>query len=84
MRGQASVGQSFRSTKTDKYGCDTSSVYVCGQKNVAKISGAFSALVAKTLKFITIRNLTVIRQRFKGMVSERNFIFMDYMINVYN
>jgi hypothetical protein len=49
-----------------------------------KRGGAFSALVAKTLKVITIRNLTVIRQRFKGMVSERNFIFMDYMINVYN
>jgi hypothetical protein len=38
---------------------------------MAKITGAFSAVVAKPLKIITIRNLTVIRQRFKGVVSER-------------
>ena len=51
---------------------------------MAKITGAFSAVVAKTLKIITIWNLTVIRQRFKGVVSERTFIFMDYMLSVYN
>jgi len=84
MCGKALVGQSFHSIKTDKYGCGLSSVYVCGQKNVAKKAGAFFAAVAKTLRFITIRNLTVIRQGFKGMVSERKFIFMDYMITVYN
>jgi hypothetical protein len=50
---------------------------------VAKITGAFSEVVAKTLNIITIRNLTVIRQRFKGVVSERKFIFMDYVISVY-
>ena len=49
-----------------------------------KIAGVFSAVVAKILKIITIRNLTVIRQRFKGMVSERRFIFMDFIISVYN
>jgi hypothetical protein len=59
--GQISVARNFHSIKTDKYGCGGSSVFVCGQKNMAKITGAFSAVVAKTLKIITIRNLTVIR-----------------------
>jgi len=46
------------------------------RKKVAKIAGAFFAVVSKSLKIITIWNLTAIRQRFKGMVSERKFILL--------